>query len=97
MTTLVWVRRDLRLSDHLALQAAVARGGPVIPVFLRDDHLMTLGAAPKWRFGLGIEQFARSLEQTGSRLILRTGNGPDVLPQLAADVGATAVYWARSY
>ncbi|MFT4708505.1 MAG: deoxyribodipyrimidine photo-lyase, partial [Ascidiaceihabitans sp.] len=35
--TLVWFRRDLRLSDHAALSAACALGGPVIPVFIHDD------------------------------------------------------------
>jgi len=28
--TVVWFRRDLRLSDNPALEAAVARGGPVV-------------------------------------------------------------------
>ena len=50
--TLVWIRRDLRLSDHVALTAAVKRGGPVIPVFIRDDLVDDLGAAPKWRLAL---------------------------------------------
>ena len=30
--TLLWFRRDLRLQDHAALTAALARGGPVIAV-----------------------------------------------------------------
>ncbi|HAR51185.1 MAG TPA: deoxyribodipyrimidine photolyase, partial [Roseovarius nubinhibens] len=47
--TLLWLRRDLRQSDHPALRAAVARGGPVIPVMIRDDQMAQLGAAPKWR------------------------------------------------
>ena len=31
---LLWFRQDLRLTDNPALQAALARGGPVIPVFI---------------------------------------------------------------
>lgn len=37
MTTLLWFRRDLRLADNPALDAAVAIGRPVIPVCICDD------------------------------------------------------------
>ncbi|MEO0358186.1 MAG: deoxyribodipyrimidine photo-lyase, partial [Pseudomonadota bacterium] len=97
MTTLVWMRRDLRLRDHAALQAAVDRGGPVVCVFLNDSALNGLGAAPKWRFGLSIAHFADLLDHLGSRLILRTGDGPSAIPALAQETGASAVYWSRSY
>ena len=36
-TALLWFRRDLRLADNLALDAAVAIGRPVIPVYICDD------------------------------------------------------------
>ena len=52
---LLWIRRDLRLSDHPALSAAVVSGRPIIPVFIRDSGVVALGAAPKWRLGLGLE------------------------------------------
>ncbi len=97
MTTIVWIRRDLRLVDHAALQAAVDKGAPVVCVFIRDQHIDALGAAPKWRFGLGIERFAQSLKDIGSTLILRSGDARDVIPKLVAETGATAVYWSRSY
>ena len=56
--TILWFRRDLRLQDHAALTAAVARGGPVFAVFICDAHVESLGAAPKWRLGLGVKVFA---------------------------------------
>ncbi|MEL6481357.1 MAG: deoxyribodipyrimidine photo-lyase, partial [Pseudomonadota bacterium] len=31
--TILWFRRDLRLSDHPGWEAALEAGGPVIPVF----------------------------------------------------------------
>ena len=43
---LMWFRRDLRLGDHDALSAACKMGRPVIPVFIHDDQVATLGAAP---------------------------------------------------
>ena len=35
-STIVWFRQDLRLADNRALLAALALGGPVIPVFILD-------------------------------------------------------------
>ena len=95
--TLIWFRRDLRLSDHAALVAAVDRDGPVIPVFVRDDLVDGLGTAPQWRLGLGLEHLAQVLAEKGSRLILRTGDARDVIPALAKETGAQAVFWSRAY
>ena len=94
---LVWFRRDLRLSDHQALTAACAGGGPVIPVFVLDKETETLGAAPKWRLGLSIADLAQRLESLGSRLILRRGNALTVLRDLLHETGGRAVHWTRLY
>ena len=92
-----WLRRDLRLGDHPGLTSVVAMGRPVIPVFIHEDLIESLGAAPKWRLGLAVEHFARVLEEIGSRLILRRGNALKVLRTLVAETGAEAVYWSRAY
>ncbi len=94
---LVWFRRDLRMSDHPALSAAAQSGRPVIPVFIHDDQVSALGAAPKWRLGLGLDHFAQSLNEKGSRLILRRGNAADALRRLISETGAEAVFWTRLY
>lgn len=95
---LMWFRRDLRLSDHAALTAACKTGRAVIPVFIHDKLSDRLGAAPKWRLGLGVGALAESLEDKGSRLILRRGEDAlEVLRQLIKDTGAGAVYWSRLY
>ena len=94
---LLWLRRDLRLADHPALHAACATGRPVIPVFIRDEAVDDLGAAPKWRLGLGLSHFAQRLAGLGSALVLRHGPAEQVLAQLVAETGATAIYWSRLY
>ncbi|SEK54361.1 deoxyribodipyrimidine photo-lyase [Roseovarius azorensis] len=95
--SIVWLRRDLRLADHPALDAAVAAGGPVIPVFIHDESVATLGAAPEWRLGLSIDALGHALEEIGSRLILRRGAALEVLRALVAETGAGAVHWSRLY
>ncbi len=99
MTTplILWFRRDLRLADQPMLAAAVASGLPIIPVFILDPETEALGAAPLWRLGLSVEDFARSLGAIGSRLILRRGPALAVLRALAAETGARAVHWSRLY
>jgi deoxyribodipyrimidine photo-lyase len=94
---LVWLRRDLRLTDHPALHAAAQSGRAVIPVFIHDEEVERLGAAPKWRLGLGLECFAAALAEQGSRLILRKGAALPVLKTLIEETGAGSVYWARLY
>jgi deoxyribodipyrimidine photo-lyase len=85
------------MTDHPALSAAVASGRPVIPVFICDNSVEGLGAAPKWRLGLGLDTFGRSLAEQASKLILRRGDAREVLTALIAETGAGAVYWSRLY
>jgi deoxyribodipyrimidine photo-lyase len=94
---LLWFRRDLRLADHPAVSAAARSGRPVIPVYIRDAVVDGWGAAPRWRLGKGLEAFADRLAGIGSRLILRSGPAREVLPELARDTGATAVWRTRLY
>lgn len=93
----LWLRRDLRLSDHAAMTAAAESGRPVIPVFILDEVMEGHGACPKWRLGLGAEHFGTVLEGIGSRLIFRRGRARDVLEALADETGAGDVYWSRAY
>jgi len=93
----MWFRRDLRLQDNRALAAAAAAGGPVIAVFIHDECVESLGTAPAWRLGLGVEALARDLEVRGTQLILRKGRARDVIAQLMLDTGAKEVHWSRAY
>jgi deoxyribodipyrimidine photo-lyase len=94
---ILWFRRDLRLDDHPMLAAAIATGRPLIPVFILDPETEALGAAPKWRLGLGIAAFAEALARVGSRLVLRRGDALGVLTALIAETGAAGVMWSRLY
>ncbi len=75
----------------------MARGGPVVPVFICDDLVEGLGAAPKWRLGLSLADLAGRLEGLGSRLILRRGDALEVLRGLVKELGAGTVMWSRLY
>ncbi len=69
----------------------------MIPIFIHDDAVAALGAAPKWRLGLGLEAFGRALADKGSRVILRRGPALEALRAIIKETGASAVYWTRLY
>ena len=94
---LCWLRRDLRLADNPMLYAAAMTGRPVIPVFINDETVSALGAAPQWRLGRAIAAFAEALEGIGARLVLRRGAALEVLRALIDESGAGAVWWGRQY
>ena len=94
---ILWFRRDLRLGDLPMLSAALQTGRPLLPLFILDPETEALGAAPKFRLGLGLARFAERLAAMGSRLILRRGPALAVLEALCAETGAAGVMWSRLY
>ena len=86
-TTLLWFRRDLRLADHPALQAA-ARDARVVPLFVLDPRLERTGPT---RDRL-LASLAALREQTGGTLVLRHGDPARVVTEIAAQVDATEVH-----
>ena len=95
-----WFRRDLRLHDNTALNAALASGAPVVPLFTIDDALLRSErmSAARLQFMLdGLTALDQSLRQRGSRLLIRRGDPVVQLAEVAAELGAVAVYFNRDY
>jgi len=91
--SIVWLRDDLRLADNPALTAAAERGEPVVILYVLDEvspGIRPLGAASRW-------WLHGSLASFGAPLVLRRGAAEDVLPALAKETGAGAVFWNRRY
>ena len=105
MTTLIWFRRDLRLADNPALDAAAldaaARDAAVIPVYVHADERedgWPPGAASRWWLHHSLAALAADLDRLGSRLTLRAaGAADDALLALARETGATRVVWNRRF
>ncbi|MEX2482601.1 MAG: deoxyribodipyrimidine photo-lyase [Gammaproteobacteria bacterium] len=96
-TTIVWLRRDLRLADNPALHAAAQRGC-VIPVYIDEPRTRwSLGAASRYWLHQSLSAFGAALAARGNRLLIRRGVPRAVLTELVAETGATAVYWNRRY
>lgn len=96
MTSLWWIRRDLRLSDNPALQAALQKGA-VVPVFVFDPKFDS--ASPRRRDFLygGLRALDEALRARDSYLVLRRGEPLEALRQILAESGATAIYAEEDY
>ncbi len=93
MTTLVWFRNDLRVSDHPAL-AEAAKRGHVVPVFVFDiTDPLAPGSASKW----WLHHSLNALRESLGGLVLLRGDPRTVLPELASQTRADAIYWNRAY
>ena len=98
--SIVWFRLDLRLADHPALQAALERGGPVVPLFIHapeEESPWEPGGASRWWLHQSLAALDADLRAAGSRLILRRDPSLAALRSLIQETGAGAVFWNRRY
>ncbi len=92
MTSIMWFRQDLRLSDNPALLHACSQG-KIIPLFILDTSDRKLGGASKW----WLHHSLKSLEEALGGLVVRQGDPLSIISSMIADTGAEGVYWNRGY
>ncbi len=99
-TAIVWFRRDLRLTDNPALQAAAAEFDIIVPLYIYAPHEEAEwqpGAASNWWLHHSLKSLAKDLAAIGASLVIRQGDSRRILLDLAASTSATAIYWNRLY
>jgi len=96
---IVLFRKDLRLADNLALNAAANLQVPVIPVYIKETAADTgpLGGAQDWWLHHSLLSLQHALDRLGSTLVLRKGDQLDTAIELIRQTGANTVYWNRRY
>ncbi len=97
---LVWFRRDLRLADNPALDAALRGGARVLPVYVHapeEEAPWQPGAASRWWLHHSLAALDAELRRRGSRLHVLRGPTLAALHALVAASGADAVHWNRVY
>lgn len=100
-TAIWWIRRDLRLHDNPALQAAQAHGR-VVPVFIIDPALINghshRAARNRRDFLFGaLAALDRALRARGARLIVRSGPPLTALAHLLAETNADLIVAGEDY
>ena len=97
---ILWFRRDLRLDDNLALQAAIAGNRPVLCIYIRENGTPLAGAsgsAQAWWLHHSLVSLDAALRAKGSRLLLFSGEPLALIKDLVDKTGARSVFWNRRY
>jgi deoxyribodipyrimidine photo-lyase len=100
MTTLLWFRQDLRLADNPALEAALKREEPIIPVFIwhpAEEAPWEPGAASRWWLDESLRALDAELRKRQSRLIIAQGPTLSVFKKLLKETHAQNIFWNRRY
>jgi len=96
----MWFRRDLRLGDQPALDAAAAAAGAdgVIALFVLDPALLAAAGPARAAWVLrSVRALDADLRAHGSRLLVRRGRPEQVLPALVAESGAGSVHISADF
>jgi deoxyribodipyrimidine photo-lyase len=100
-SSLVWFRRDLRDYDHAAFYHALKSSRRVFCAFIFDtDILDALPSRSDRRVEFihdSICQLHESLQQHGGGLSVRHGSARKLIPELAEELNAEAVFCNRDY
>jgi deoxyribodipyrimidine photo-lyase len=99
-TSIVWLRRDLRLDDNVALEHAARTSDRVVCAFILDPELLRgerVGAPIVSFFFDALAELRGDLYALGSDLALLEGDPAVQLHTLAAHVQASALFFNRDY
>ena len=93
--TIIWFRRDLRIGDHPALNAAIESSDEVVPVFILDKSQIDEAGAKLLAY---MGQSLRALDESlGNCLHIIEGDQVEVLTDLMTIYGATEVHISDEY
>lgn len=94
--TLLWHRRDLRLTDHLALSKARQKTAKIVGVFCFDSKILQGAdmAPARVAYLLGcLKSLQNHYQCLGSQLLIFEADPIELLPSLAQTLEATTVVW----
>ncbi len=95
-----WFRRDLRLSDNSALNAAVNTGRPVVCLYILDESHSSpwrIGSASRWWLHHSLSRLMQQLRKLNTSLVLRLGDSKKELERIISETGAQSLYFTRHY
>ncbi|NET37242.1 MAG: cryptochrome DASH, partial [Cyanothece sp. SIO1E1] len=104
-TALLWFRNDLRLTDNLALQAALEQFDTILPVYVFDEQWLIqdqYGFDRTGPFRLqflleSLQDLKSHLNELGSDLLIRRGKPEQIIPALMEEFDCAQVYASKEY
>jgi deoxyribodipyrimidine photo-lyase len=98
MTSIVWLRRNLRLDDNRVIDLALHESSEVILTHLWDSERPTFGGMNRLAFLIeSVNDLAEQCKAKGTRLVIRKGKTSDTLEELVRETGAKRVYYDNNY
>ena len=98
---LVWFRRDLRLQDNPALEAAVRSGAEILPVYIHGESQsaqLSEGGASQWWLHHALSDLDEQLQGLGAGLhLVKTEEVVDKVCALVREFKIETVFWNRRY
>ena len=97
---LVWLRRDYRLHDHVALNQAVRICNKVIICFVFDTNILSKLNKNDQRISFIIDSLREidtELNQHGTRLIVRHGKPEEKIPEIIHNYNVDGLFYNRDY
>ncbi len=91
MTSIWWIRRDLRLTDNPTLHSALTAGS-VIPVFILDPAFSSLSPRRNNFLNEGLHALDQELRKRNSYLVVRKGKPLEELRNLFEETRAEAIF-----
>jgi len=93
--SIMWFRRDLRISDNPALLAAIESGEEIVPVFILDKKLIDIAGSKRLAY---LGQSLRSLDESlNNSLHVMIGDHVEVLRELMVRYNATTVHISTEF
>ncbi len=97
VTSVLWLRRDLRLRDHPALHEA-AKHGPVVALYVLDPALLKPAGAARIAFLYRtLRALDAALGEQGGRLVVRRGDPVTTVPRVARATEAGSVHVSADF
>lgn len=92
---IVWLKRDLRLSDHYPLQQAIEDGLPVLLLYVFEPSIMSLpeNSDRHWRFAYqSLGGIASQLEQYQQKITILYGEAVKVFSRILDEYNVSQIY-----
>ena len=93
--SIFWFRRDLRLSDNPALQAAISSSDEIVPVFILDQKLISATGTKRLAY---LAESLRALDKSlNNNLHVMVGDQVEVLTELINRYQASEVHISEEF
>ncbi len=98
--SIFWHRRDLRFEDNIGLSEAIKNSEKLIGVYILDPNLLdlnrTTSEAKNWFLGESLLELQENWENSGSNLLILSGEPIKLITKLADLIKAEYIYWNQN-